>query len=435
MRGVLIVSAALTLGAFVLVVYDRPAATAEPGVTTIRFSFWGSDDELATWQDVTAAFRAVHPEVAVKLDWWPERYYEKSQRALGSGDPPDVMLIQDEPFARFCAAGRIRDLTDRVKSDPRFHLDRFAGTAVQSFAYRGRPYGMPVFGGPIVVFYHRALFDRFGVPYPKPDWTWDDFLRTCQALTRDTDGDGRTDVFGVNLVRWWVFWLPWVWGAGGDLLDPTYTRCVLDTPEAIRGLEFYMDLRWRHHVAPQPNEFGQMGQDMMFLTGRVAMLLTGPYKMPFVRQTSLDWDVAPMPTGPAGQATRVTWDCLAIPSEARHPDAAWTFVAYVTGPEGQRLLARAGRNLPARLANLPDFVRPDTPEHEEVFVDALRYARMQPLNVYWQDLHQIVFKESDRMLLLDPAKRLSPADFARRVTRQLNAFFAARTPPETAERP
>jgi len=423
MRGVLVVGAAAALGAAVLFVYDRPTAPAEPGVTTIRFSFWGNVEELATWRSVAGAFREAHPDVAVKLEWWPERYHGKSQRALASGDPPDVMLLQDEPFARFCAAGRVRDLTDLAAADPLFSPERFDATAVESFRHRGRQYGIPVFGGPIVVFYNLDLFDDAGVPYPPTDWTRDDFLRTCTRLTRDTDGDGRTDVFGVNLVRWWVFWLPWVWGSGGRLLDDARTQCLLDSPEAIDGLAFYMDLRWRHHVAPQPGEFHQMGQDLMFISGRVAMLLTGAYKMPLLRQTTMRWDVAPLPSGPAGPVTRVTWDCLAIPADAAEPDAAWTFIRYVTGPEGQRLLARAGRSVPARIAGQADFVRPDTPQREEVFINALRSARMQPLNEHWQAMHQIIIEEGDKMLLPDPARRLSPAEFARRVTKRLNDFF------------
>jgi len=420
MRGATVVAAALALGVLVLGVYDRPVAPDRPGVTSVSFSFWGTFAELATWRRVAAAFEAAHPGTAVRLEWWPERYHGKSQRALASGAPPDVMLLQDEPFRRFCAAGRVRDLTPLAAANPLFAADRFDTTAVESFRYRGRRYGMPVFGGPIVVFYNKDLFDLAGVPYPPDDWTWDEFLDTCRRLTRDTDGDGETDTFGVNIVKWWVFWLPWVWSSGGSLMDEARTRCVLDTPEAVRGLTFYRDLKWKHHVAPQPGEFHQMGQDMMFLTDRVAMLLTGAYKMPLLRNTAKRWDVAHMPVGPAGRVTRVTWDCLAIPTDAARPDAAWAFIRFVTGPEGQQILARAGRSLPARIASQADFVRPETPQREEVFVEALRYARMQPLNEHWQAMHQIVFKDSDRMLLSDAESGLSPAAFARSVTVEVN---------------
>ena len=84
--------------------------------------------------------------------------------------------------------------------------------------------------------------------------------------------------------------------------------------------------------------------------------------------------------------------------------------------------------MPARIANQPDFVRPDTPQHEEVFIDALRYAQMQPLNEHWQAMTVLIFTESDKMLLPDPADRLAPAEAARRIARSLNDYFAAHPP-------
>ena len=51
MRGVLVVAGALVLAGFVLLVYDRPAASGS-GVTTVRFAFWGNFEERGTWRRV-----------------------------------------------------------------------------------------------------------------------------------------------------------------------------------------------------------------------------------------------------------------------------------------------------------------------------------------------------------------------------------------------
>src|SRR2546422_2434773 len=75
-----------------------------------------------------------------------------------------------------------------------------------------------------MVVYNRDLLDRAAIPYPTDDWTWDDFLRTAQLLTRDRDGDGRIDQWGAAFDRRPSFWLPWIWAGGGDVLCPDGRR-------------------------------------------------------------------------------------------------------------------------------------------------------------------------------------------------------------------
>ena len=61
-------------------------------------------------------------------------------------------------------------------------LTRAGGTA---------QYLMPKDYSPVGVYFNKKLFDQFGVAYPQDGWTWDDMLAAAQALTQDTDGDGK----------------------------------------------------------------------------------------------------------------------------------------------------------------------------------------------------------------------------------------------------
>ena len=66
----------------------------------------------------------------------------------------------------------------------------------------GTLYALPVECVPRLMFVNRTLIDREGIALPTDDWTWDDFLAICQKITRDTDGDGRLDQFGVYGYTW-----------------------------------------------------------------------------------------------------------------------------------------------------------------------------------------------------------------------------------------
>ena len=63
-----------------------------------------------------------------------------------------------------------------------------------------------------------------------------------------------------------------------------------------------------------PAEQAGMNADTAFFTGRIAMCISGPWLQPFLKTTTLreDYRIIHAPRGPAGRATRVTWDALCI---------------------------------------------------------------------------------------------------------------------------
>ena len=54
------------------------------------------------------------------------------------------------------------------------------------------------------IFYNKRLFKEAGIPEDEPydlqkknQWTWDEFEKYCKKLTKDTDGDGKTDQYAM----------------------------------------------------------------------------------------------------------------------------------------------------------------------------------------------------------------------------------------------
>ena len=64
------------------------------------------------------------------------------------------------------------------------------------------------------MFYNKPMFDAAVLAYPDDTWTTDDFRAAAAALMLDTDGDGKTDQWGVSTEAWDMepFWGPLVYG-------------------------------------------------------------------------------------------------------------------------------------------------------------------------------------------------------------------------------
>ena len=364
----------------------------------LRLSYWGSYREHEMWKDIIAAFRHKHPDIPVRQEYITDEYDSKIHRLLIANDAPDVILFQDEPFPQFASTGgfeRLDAYCERPGLEVNLERDYWK-TAVDSFRHEGKTYAIPVWGGNCLVIYSRDAFRTAGVPEPADDWTTDEFLAACQALTADTDGDGRLDRFGFRIPGW-VYWLPFHYAFGATYLDPTRTRWTLSGKEAEASFGFWQGLRHTHHVAPHRDELIE-GGNVPFMTGRLGMFVSGPWAMPTLNEAAVDYDVAHIPRGPGGQGTRVTWDGLVMASGSRKKDWAWTFIHFTTSLEAQEIVARYQRSVPALKAAQKAFVEANPKVHAERFIEAFAYSRIQPITRYWHQMGREVGTQVDLML-------------------------------------
>lgn len=376
---------------------------ATPGRTELRYCFFGGFEDWQMWRRIVAEFESVNPDIRVTLLYWPGNNYEaKLQLTMAAGTAPDVIDVQDEPFAAYTKMGQFEDLDPYVRRVAgEYASDRYYPTSLETFRIQGKQYALPWNGGQLMIYYNRALFRKAGLPDPPPrDWTWTEWVEYDRKLTRDEDGDGRIDQFGTQVNPNYMYsLLPWVWMFGGDTIDPSMTYCTLNTPEGLQTLTFLRDLIYRYHVAPRSSEFTGMGGNVMFMTGRVGMVMDGVWALPFMRQTDIDWDVTFVPRGPAGRFSRGTWDGVAMYRKSPHKEEAWRFIRFITGERGQYHVAETGRAIPPRKsqANSPTFMRPDTPQHEERFLEAMTYFRTQRMPERWAEMNVVFKREMEKL--------------------------------------
>ena len=364
----------------------------------LRFSYWGSYREHEMWGEIIQAFGRRYPEIDVKGEYITGRYTDKIQKLLLAGEAPDVMMFADEHFPRFVPGGQLEVLDGYCRqADRGLDLESdFFETSVAHFQAEGRAYGIPVFGGSCLILYNREAFREAGIPEPPERWTMDEFLATCRRLTADTDADGRIDRYAF-LVPGWVYWMPFHFAHGGRYLDRARRRWRLWGPEAEASFAFWQDLRHRHRVAPRRDELGESG-GVAFMTGRVAMQVNGPWAMPPLNAARVSYDVAHTPAGPAGRATRVTWDGLVMFSGSRKKDQAWRFIHFALGLQAQEIVARYQRSVPALKAAGRAFIDANPEVRAGRFIEALEYSRFQPITASWSLMSRELSGETELML-------------------------------------
>jgi multiple sugar transport system permease protein len=382
-----------------------------------------------------ARFEAEHPGLAVELltQGGAVGQQDKSRFMLAGELQLDVTRIDVTELGAFLAEGALIDLQPYFDADPTWDagdylaaIDGMRGPAGRGMRdERGHLYGLTSTFTPYVMYFNRDLLAAAGVEPPRAGWTWDDLLDACRRTTRDLDGDGRPDQWGISLTQWLQAVTPWIWQAGGDLLDEAGERSRLGEPEAVEALSFVRSLLHDEKVASFDASFENQLSQGLFMAGRAAFY--GPvgywetYRLKAI--DAFEWDVAPLPKR-AREATAIAMTAFVVPRTAREPELAYRFVRRLAGDDYQRWLAEIGNGVPAlaRAARSESFLKPHVaPASEHVFLDVLSTARFMPPLANWRRVEDLCQSELQAILLYD---RCDVAAACARMAAKTDEFLA-----------
>jgi len=351
----------LTLGPRVLpVLLTALFSTLGLAQTTITWSFWGDPAELPPNYEVIDAFEAAHSDIQIEVQHSPwASYFDRLQTQMAGGIAPDVMFINNVPS--YAARGVLEPL-DAYIEESGFDLAAYYPDLRRIFSYDGQTYGFARDNDTTVLFYNKDLFDAAGQSYPDDTWDWAKLKEVAAALTTK-DGRGRTVQYGLGLEK--NKYPLWVYQNGGTVFDDAIeaTDFMMDEPAGIEAISFVADLILEDGSVPSFDAMQQLGDTtQLFSTGRVAMVMTNAARVPTFQDAPFSWDVAPLPTGPEGvRANTAGGAGYVMSSTSDNKEAAWTFLEFLAGPEGQAIFARTGLAVPAL----------NTPEANEAFLSAL----------------------------------------------------------------
>jgi multiple sugar transport system substrate-binding protein len=319
-------------------------------------------------------------------------------------------------------------LNDRIETDA-FDLKAYYPELINRFTVNGALYALPQDTAPIAcLYYNKAMFKEAGLTFPKGDWSWEQFLKASQKLLK-TDASGNT-------VRWAFMdnygpdWAGIIYSNGGRLVDDVQrpTRCLIDSPEAVQGLQFLADLMLKHKVSPSLSSRSNvlaLGQDE-FMQGRVAMIRTGLWITPALRKSAIDWDIAPFPSGPKAKGGKGGWKTggsgYAIYAKSKRSEDAWKLAKFLAAKKRQMAYVKTGYVQPAiqSLAESREFLDDAPPANKKFLLDAVGRSVYSPMHPRWAEAELAVIENAVTEIWLG---NLSAKDAMARAARDVNKLL------------
>ncbi|SME89811.1 extracellular solute-binding protein [Streptomyces sp. Amel2xC10] len=326
------------------------------GTTTIDVWLMRDSVSAGFQKEFVAGFESAHPDIKVKVqiqEW--DGIGEKVTAALASNDAPDVIETGNTQVAQFAQSGGLLDLSDKIGELG--GKDWLRGLA-EPGAYEGKQYGIPYYAANRVVIYRTDLFEQAGVD-PAAIKTRDQWITATEKLNK-----GGTQ--GIYLPgQTWYALAGFIWDEGGDLATESggSWKGTLDTPEALRGMDFYKELQ-ALGKGPRDSDEAEPPQAEVMAQGKVAQIISTPGGANVVIENNPELKgrlgFFPIPGKTADQpgSVFIGGSDLVIPAASGKPDAAFTFVKELTGDTWQRKLAQAMSYVPNK-TTLADAVASD----------------------------------------------------------------------------
>jgi multiple sugar transport system substrate-binding protein len=375
MKKLLVLMPALVLAAAILAGCGKkePAAgTAKAADSAVVLDYLIWDEEQApAMQSMIDGFQSGNPNIKVELTTTPwEQYMTKIQIMLGTNTAPDVFWMSTAVATQYMPMGVLEPLAPLVERDG-YDLSTLNSNILNAYTYEGRLYAIPKDIDCFVIFFNKELFDKAKVPYPKDNWTWDDFRTVAKTLTGDgVYGFGPpTNDRAVNGI---------LMSFGGAVYAPDRMRSVVNSRENISAFTMLTNMWKVDKSSPAGPELVETDPANMFINGITAMEYNGSWVLATNSEAlGNNLGIVEIPTGPAGKVTTSHGIGFGIPADGAKKDAAWEFLKYLGTAEAQE--KQAAMVIPANSSASGAWTR-QYPDYDlSSIIRALEYSPANPL--------------------------------------------------------
>jgi sn-glycerol 3-phosphate transport system substrate-binding protein len=345
---------------------------AEATEITFWYALSGSKGEV--FKDLVEEFNDSQDEVYVKAIF-SGKYAETAQKltaAIAADILPNGGVVPAGPI--FTGARDNYLILDYIENDPELDMDDFYQAMWDYSKYDGKICAIPYNISTPVMYYNKELFEEAGLDPNSPPQTWEELLEYASKITKDENGDGIPEIWGVDMKD-----TPWIFKAflsqnECEIIDESAMDPKFDTPEGYEAAEFWQKLIDEEAMPVGLHDIAEK----MFLGGTLGIYLGTSSRIgTWPGNTEFEFGVDYLPAGkirsiPIGGAVIVLF-----PYSEEENDATYKFIKWLVEPENVAYFSMNTGYIPIRESALevPELVEfmEENPMYEVAF-EQLKYG-------------------------------------------------------------
>lgn len=349
-----------------------PAATeapAEPAGLTGTITLWQSwkENEIASLNDVVAAFQAENPDVTFDILYVPfDDLRGKFETAASTGGGPTVLIGGADWGPALYDAALIADMTGMISDET---LSTISPAALGAVQYKDALIGLPETTKGVVLYRNTSII-------PEPATDLDDFIAKATEATAG-------DVVGADFEYGFFFSAPILHGVGGKLMedngDPAFNNEM--------GVEWVNTLA-KIKDAGIPMENNNDNDVNLFKTGNAGWIVDGTWNMAALSEAIGAENLAIDPWfAPLSGYTQTENIYLSANAMDEDMEASAAFIEFFLSQEAQTLLAD-----PTKAAHIPavsgvEISDPLMMQASEALALGTAFPVIPEMNAYWDPMN------------------------------------------------
>jgi arabinogalactan oligomer/maltooligosaccharide transport system substrate-binding protein len=324
-------------------------APTDPKDLKAALTWWDTSDpknEGPAFKELVSRFNKTYPNIKVNYQAVPfaDAQNKFKTAAAAKSGAPDILRAEVAWVPEFASLGYLYALDG---SDLLADVSDYLETPLSSNVFNGKTYGVPQVTDSLALLYNKKAFAAAGLTEtPK---TWAD-VRTAAAKIKSKTGKN-----GLFINAGGYFLLPFMYGEGGDLVDPQSRKITVNSDANVTGIKVAKDLIASGAAVKPPANDAYGTMMTLFKDQKVAMIINGPWEVNNIKSSPSfggidNLGIATVPGGskkasaPVGGHNYVIWS--GVPAEKTA--AATAFVKFMNSAESQAFLADEIGLLPTR---------------------------------------------------------------------------------------
>lgn len=322
-------------------------------------------------------FMAKYPQYDLQVVTYEQVMPDQMKRVIENkmnDEKPDLIILPtNELYWAFEEEGKLHPLDAFVRGDS-FDTADLAPIVVDLLNNsRGQLFGLAPSFASSAVYYNKALFDQYNVPYPQDQMSWEQLFELAKRFPNDGNVTGfqfaGSDPFYLAMTMSRTHQL--------EIYDPVSNKVIMNSDRWKNLLQLAADAYLSDAV--MNTEFRQEGDP--FLHNKTAMFYTGNYfleKLYGSEGANVDWDIVTPPVDPQNPGWTDDYhvrNIFAISSQASDPRSAWEFIQFIHSVEYANIMFRA---VPDFLMTNINYLSNKDPERNLAAFFELKPLRPQP---------------------------------------------------------
>lgn len=360
---------------------------------------------ITEWEGKNEGWK-VKPEV---VGW--EQCQDKATTLAVAGTPVAMAYVGSRTLKEFAQNELIVQvpMTDEEKAS-------YYPNIVDTVTFDGTQWGVPIAFSTKALYWNKALFKEAGLDPETPPKTWEEEIAFAKQIKEKTGiaGYGLPAKTFDNTMHQFMHW---VYTNNGKVIDGD--KIVMDSPEVLAALQAYKDIT--PYSVEGATAYEQNEVRAIFLDGKVGMIQAGSGAAYRLKDTKVEWGVAPLPKGPSakGEGTLLITDSLAIFSGSGVEEKAIEFAKYITSTDIQHeyeLQGGAGLT-PLRPGAVVDKFVANEPFWKP-FIDGIAYGGPEPLFTDYKGFQNVMIEMVQSVV----TGKAEPADALKKAAADLEQY-------------